>query len=308
MRSMFLLLLLLPLLLAFAWPAFAVDGVLEINQTCAVETGCFSGDTAGFPVSITQAGSYRLTGSLAIGNTALDGITITADEVTLDLNGFAVTNDVTCDNVGSAVSCTATGTDGQGVDAEGQARLSVRNGSVRGFRSHGIAAGDYAYIAEVRVEQNGGSGIVAGDSASVTRSTTAIHGSDGVVAGISSEVEGVNAHGNRTDGINADFGSVVIGSRALRNGGDGFDLAFGVVLTNSAAYLNEGDGIDARGGCLIRGNAAYSNGATMAGYQLNTQDNTSYLENVFDGATGQLGFVNGGTNTGGNLCDAVLCP
>ena len=54
------------LLLALAAPALAVDGVLEINQTCAVQTGCFVGDTAGYPVTIYSktGGSYRLTGDL----------------------------------------------------------------------------------------------------------------------------------------------------------------------------------------------------------------------------------------------------
>ena len=52
------------LLLALAGPALAVDGVLEINQTCAISTGCFPGDSPGFPVSVTQPGSYRLTGNL----------------------------------------------------------------------------------------------------------------------------------------------------------------------------------------------------------------------------------------------------
>lgn len=33
-------------------PAGATDGVLEINQTCATQTGCFAGDTAGLPVTI----------------------------------------------------------------------------------------------------------------------------------------------------------------------------------------------------------------------------------------------------------------
>ena len=32
--------------------AYAVDGVAEINETCAVQTGCLSGDTAGYPVTI----------------------------------------------------------------------------------------------------------------------------------------------------------------------------------------------------------------------------------------------------------------
>ena len=29
----------------------ASDGVLEINQTCALTTGCFDGDSPGFPAA-----------------------------------------------------------------------------------------------------------------------------------------------------------------------------------------------------------------------------------------------------------------
>jgi hypothetical protein len=52
------------LLLASA--GWAGDGVLEINRACAVNTGCFSGDGPGFPVTIdgTAGKSYRLTGDL----------------------------------------------------------------------------------------------------------------------------------------------------------------------------------------------------------------------------------------------------
>ncbi len=61
MHSMLILLL----ILALAGPALAVDGVAEINQTCAVQTGCFGGDAAGYPVTIdgTAGTSYRLTGA-----------------------------------------------------------------------------------------------------------------------------------------------------------------------------------------------------------------------------------------------------
>ncbi len=47
------------LLLALAGPALAVDGVLEINHTCATQTGCFSGDTAGYPVTIDGTAGAR---------------------------------------------------------------------------------------------------------------------------------------------------------------------------------------------------------------------------------------------------------
>ena len=47
----------------------AGEGVLEINQACAVNTGCFPGDTALFPVIIQGAmapGSYILTSNLVV--------------------------------------------------------------------------------------------------------------------------------------------------------------------------------------------------------------------------------------------------
>jgi hypothetical protein len=56
MRSILIFLLFLVL----AGPALAVDGVLEINQTCAVQTGCFAGDIPGFPPSPTAAPESRL--------------------------------------------------------------------------------------------------------------------------------------------------------------------------------------------------------------------------------------------------------
>ena len=99
----------LPLLtLALALPAFAVDGVVEINQTCAVNTGCFSGDAAGFPVTISQTGSYRLTSDLSQTTTTNHTIHITntAQNVTIDLNGFSIQGPNSCSGGGSSITCT----------------------------------------------------------------------------------------------------------------------------------------------------------------------------------------------------------
>ena len=68
---------------------FAGEGALEINQTCALYKGCFAGDEAGFPVTITEPGSYILTSSLEVTRNA-DGIFIDGDTATLDLNGFGL--------------------------------------------------------------------------------------------------------------------------------------------------------------------------------------------------------------------------
>ena len=42
--------------LILASAAGASDGVIEINQACAENTGCVAGDSAGFPVFIGAVG------------------------------------------------------------------------------------------------------------------------------------------------------------------------------------------------------------------------------------------------------------
>ena len=49
----------------FAGTSHAVDGVFEISQAC-VEFGCVPGDSAFFPVTISESGSYRLTSNIIV--------------------------------------------------------------------------------------------------------------------------------------------------------------------------------------------------------------------------------------------------
>ena len=59
-----------------------------INQGNAA-TGIGGGDTPGFPVTITNSGSYILSTNRSP-PTGVDAIDITASNVTLDLNGFTI--------------------------------------------------------------------------------------------------------------------------------------------------------------------------------------------------------------------------
>lgn len=68
-------------------------------------------------ITISQAGSYYLTGNLTLTAAGASGIVITSSNVTLDLNGFALIH--TTGNGGHAVSINA-------------ANVTVRNGTVRG--------------------------------------------------------------------------------------------------------------------------------------------------------------------------------
>ena len=67
--------------LALASRAVAVDGVIEINTAKALAGGVTTGDTPGFPVTISESGSYRLTGNLTVSGgdpSTTSGIVVTA--------------------------------------------------------------------------------------------------------------------------------------------------------------------------------------------------------------------------------------
>jgi hypothetical protein len=70
------------------------------------------------PFTVSASGSYYLTANLAV--TSGNAITISADDVTLDLNGFTI-------------SSTASPADGAGVSLAGaRSNVTVRNGHIRG--------------------------------------------------------------------------------------------------------------------------------------------------------------------------------
>ena len=102
-------------------PAAAIDGVVLIDQNRALAGAVTPGDVAGFPISINQPGSYRLSGTLTV-PAGLNGIEINVDGVTLDLNGFVINGPGAFPN--GSFSAVA-GTDRQ--------RISVANGGVAGF-------------------------------------------------------------------------------------------------------------------------------------------------------------------------------
>jgi hypothetical protein len=85
----------------FTAPAFAVDGVILINQATVMAAG-------GFPYKITQPGSYKLSGNLVVTTAIAEAIVISSDDVTLDLNGFSIS----CNDPGGNGCANQTKTDG----------------------------------------------------------------------------------------------------------------------------------------------------------------------------------------------------
>ncbi|NKI36153.1 right-handed parallel beta-helix repeat-containing protein [Wenzhouxiangella sp. XN79A] len=143
------------LLALTASPAFADRGARELSAECA-PFGCVPGDSGGYPITLTEPGSYILTSNLTTTNANQTLIQVNADNVQVDLNGFALLGPAVCS--GSTVSCTGTGI-GDGISASGRSYVTIVNGSVRGMGSDGIVVGNYARVEDVTITSNGALGV-----------------------------------------------------------------------------------------------------------------------------------------------------
>ncbi len=213
--------------------ALAGDGVIEINQSRALEGGVTAGDAAGFPVTISVAGSYRLTGNLDLRGQNnpqhVTAISITADRVSIDLNGFEILGSTVCVHPTSfpnpSVTCSPTGS-GSGVAAPSRFDVTVRNGAVRGMGSWGVMAGENAIVEGVHARGNGWVGI--GASSGVIRNNTAAdNGSDGLWTGGNSVVDGNQSHTNGGSGVRTYGGSLITRNAIFGNARYGIELPNG---------------------------------------------------------------------------------
>jgi hypothetical protein len=235
----------------------AVDGVVLIDQSHALAGNITPGDAPGFPVTITQSGSYRLSGNLIVPGVNTTAIQITADFVTLDLNGFSIigptvctrNNPTTCSTLGSGIGVQAGVENGPA----GPRGVRVFNGTVRGMGDHGIELlGDGSAVEKITADGNAGAGIVL--NGSVIDSTATLNGQSGISAII---VRGCTATANGRTGIGISSG-VATGNSSTFNGGEGFQI-FAGTATGNTANQNKGIGIDAACPSSIVANTAVAN-------------------------------------------------
>jgi hypothetical protein len=215
------------------------EGRLEINQTCATASGCFDGDTAGFPVTISTSGSYVVTGELAAAGD-VDGIRITADNVTLDMNGFRL------------VSSSSMDSSADGVEGIGLQNVEIRNGIIEGFGGRGILLSD------------GFGGIPVAHGHRIIQMRTVGNGFQGVdLDGGGHLVSGSSSVGNGLWGFSVEGNSMIIDSVAENNVGPGLSLDSETGYRNTVVSNNNGGNANAQfigtgvdlGGNLCGGNA-----------------------------------------------------
>jgi len=333
-------------LLSLAAPAIAVDGVVEINQTCALQTGCVPGDTPGFPITLGATGSYRLTSNLTGLGANTDGFVLNNSRITIDFNGFSL--------AGPAVgSGTGHGIGGGGTNGSFAGFATIRNGVIRGTRGKaialagargvrvegmaihfnaggGIQVGEEGQVSSNRVAQNGspaGSGITAGDRSSILDNVVSDSGPDNIVCYGGCAISNNTSSGAAGNGISVPnaAGSTISGNTARENGGWGIAAGEGATITGNTTYQNTGGGIQAQRGSTLSDNTAYFNvGAGISAANdsivqgnsvsrnlaggLSLGATTTYRNNTMNQNTGGA-EVSGGVDMGGNSCDGgTSCP
>ncbi len=270
----------------------APDGVVQIDQARALAGGVTEGDTPGFPVTISEAGSYRLTGELDVTSVGdpnpenLIAIQVSASYVEVDLNGFAILGPVT----GCPSSCTPSGGTGDGIYGTGSS-LKVRNGTISGMGYYGLRLGSTSVIENMRLRGNGGGGIDAGGYSVVRNCQVYSNGGTGISVDSVSVVTGNLVSSNNSWGIFTGIGP------------GGYDSS---IISENTVKGSAGTGIGAGLGTNVQGNSVYGSDS----YGLYTGSGCGYGNNVFFSNNGGDAAVqvNGGVDLGGNRCGDHACP
>lgn len=177
---------------------------------------------AALPFTITQPGSYYLTGDLT-GVSGQPGITVDAPDVTIDLMGFTLRG--------------VPGSLGGIHPGPGAVNTVIGNGRVAGWGGAGVSLGR-ARLRGVESSGNGGPGFFVGDG---------------------SVVAACNATGNGGNGFHVLHGSAVESCTASFNAGSGFATGDNCTLRACAAAMNGVNGITGAQGCVIADCSARSN-------------------------------------------------
>jgi len=221
----------------------AVDGVIEINQTCAVHTGCLENDTAGFPVLISgnTKTSFRLTSDLVLPDVDTNGISISAMNITIDFNGYSIKRS------GCNSSCASIFGSGSGIviNSSGYSGALIKNGSISGMGLDGIRSlsGDQITVDSMRVYRNGSIGIRVG-KASIVKNNIVFDNKQGIATDYYSLISKNNTYSNLLQGISSQNSQIE--HNIISNNGEGVSGYGSMKIVDNTILYNRGHGISIR--------------------------------------------------------------
>ena len=216
------------------------------------------------PQGIYWPANVKLAGTLIGTNQIASGIYVTADDVTIDLNGHAL--------IGRASHPEGV-LESYGIYSETR-NLTVFNGTVSEWSMGGIyVLGQGARISRVTVVQNGNNGLQTGEGGIVTDCVALSNNYTGIRVGPGGLISKCTARFNDV-GLEAEQGSAIRDCTASTNSVAGIS-AEGSLVRDCVAANNE-MGIGLGSDCVVSGCLAEYN--TGAGIQVSTGDN-----NLIDG-------------------------
>ncbi|MFN2622342.1 MAG: hypothetical protein ABR611_05800 [Chthoniobacterales bacterium] len=271
----------------------------QVEARTPVDAGHTPGD-ANNQFIINTPGSYYLTGNIS-GVSGKNGISITVDSVTLDLNGFAL--------LGNSASL-----NGINVPPAGANKVTVRNGAIRDWGSNGIFSIGALLVEDIIVTNCGAIGIKTGDNSVIERCSAIGNSTQGnFSAGISVGNNSVISHcvatanggaGTTVAGIAGSTNSVITYCVASQNTGSGIQTSNGCTIEHCTANLNRSQfGILVGSGCHVAHCVTRSNistGSPSGG--ILTGDQSSVIDCVASSnSTAVTGTISGSTGSGINV-------
>jgi parallel beta-helix repeat protein len=243
---------------------------------------------------ISQPGSYCL-GSNVVGVAGKNGIKIDADNVTLDLAGFAVLG------VGNSLS---------GIVISGHFHIVVRNGSISGWSSHGLdgTSGALSRIEDLRADANGGTGLVINSGSQVNNCVAAQNTGDGIAVSNNVLVTGCVSSINGGHGFGLGTACTIKSCLAFGNTGAGITTGGVNYLTviDCNANTNTGGGIAARARAFITSSTAEGNGVVgISVGASSTVSNCHASGNTGDGIIAATGSAVTGCTASANTGDGI---
>jgi hypothetical protein len=279
----------------------ASEGVIEINQTKINAAG-------GGTYTITQPGSYRLTSNLTQVSAAMTNvITIDADNVSIDLNGFSIIGANNCSSTGVCSSRAA----GSGIYSLDHRNVSVANGVITRISGNCIHSAmstglSSMSVDRVRVSDCGNFGMII-QRGSVSNSSAATCNASGIYLN-----EGVVSNSIARDNFSSGFmvqKGRVVSSLAQANGSTGITA---YQVQDSLATDNKSAGISASG--LASGNLASYNGsagisATSSTLVIQNTLACNLVTNSIPDCSGTANQKSGGVSlpANSNLCNGTAC-
>jgi parallel beta-helix repeat protein len=258
------------------------------------------------PYNITNSGSYYFTTNLS-GTT---GISISQNNVTLDLNGFAL--------LGAPGSFTGIGINGA------RTNVTIRNGSIRGWVSHAVEGASLGsvhggIIERLTVSDNGGTGIAIAGSGLVRDCVSRSNSLDGIqcngclvtgcvvsdnrngILALASTVSGCVVRNNRLSGISiSSSGCHVVGNNCFGNNPSGSSVQAGIYL-NASTNLIEGNWVSGNGHGGIQIGATYTGNIVTKNFV--SGNGTNNYINPANNDFGPVGTAASATSPWANISD-----